>query len=77
MMTINDSLARQPFSYQTSKDGKVRIFRSNRLATTLRGKEALRFLSKIDSTDEAGSQLLMARVTGQFKFGNEKELKTK
>ncbi len=49
----------------------VRIFRSNRLATTLRGKEAQRFLSRIDSADVGGAQLLMAKETGQFKFGNE------
>ncbi|MBC8375364.1 MAG: hypothetical protein H8E26_04905 [FCB group bacterium] len=76
-MAVNDSLTQKPFSYQASKDGKVRIFRSNKLATTLRGKEALRFLSKNESTDEAGSQLIMARVTGQFKLGNEKDLRQK
>lgn len=71
-MAVNDSLTENPFSYLASKDGKVRIFRSSKLATTLRGKEAIRFLSKIESADESGSQLIMARVTGQYKFGNEK-----
>jgi len=73
MVAGNDSRAQQPFSYQMSKDGVVRIFRSNRLATILRGEEALRFLSKMSSADDAASQLIMARVTGQFKFGNEKD----
>ncbi len=67
-MAGNKSLDINPFSYQSSKDGKVRIFRSKRLAITLKGKEALRFLSKIAAADDASSQLIMAKVTGQYKF---------
>ena len=76
-MAENHALEEQPFSYQMSKDGTVRIFRSNRLATTLRGQEAARFLSKIASVEEKSAQLIMAKITGQFKFGNEKERRQK
>jgi len=51
----------------------VRIFRSNHLATTLREKSALRFLSKISFANEENSQLIMAKATGQYKFGNEND----
>lgn len=76
-MAEKDSLAQHPFSYASDKDGQVRIFRSNRLATILRGKDAQRFLSRIESADETKSQQLMARVTGQFKLGNEKDRRQK
>ncbi|MBT3228043.1 MAG: hypothetical protein HOD43_04510 [Candidatus Marinimicrobia bacterium] len=72
-MPDNESLAKHPFSYQRSKDGVVRIFRSNHLATTLREKSALRFLSKISFANEENSQLIMAKATGQYKFGNEND----
>jgi len=76
-MAENDSLKEQPFSYQMSKDGTVRIFRSNRLASTLRGNESVRFLSKIASAEDQSAQLIMAKITGQFKFGNEKDRRQK
>jgi len=68
---IDDTLASNPFSYQTSKDGVVRIFRSSRLALTLKGKKAQKILAKLNSTEGRESQIIMAKVTGQFKFGNE------
>ena len=40
--------------------------------TTLAGAEASRFLSAAERADEGGRQLLMARVTGNFKRGNER-----
>jgi len=63
------------FSYQSHKDGVIRIFRSNRLASTLKGREAQRFLSKVNAADEQTAQMIMAKVTGQYKFGNEKQQK--
>ena len=44
----------------------------NRVVTTLKGKEARKFLMNARSLDEGGQQLLMAKTTGQFKFGNER-----
>jgi hypothetical protein len=57
------------FSYQARKSGEVEIMHNGRHATTLRGFKASRFLADIDSTD---SQQLMARVTGNYKRGNER-----
>jgi len=65
----------QPFSYLNSKDGQIRIFHKGRLANTIRGKEAVKFLSKIETLNDQSIQLLMAKATGQFKFGNEKVVK--
>ena len=38
----------------------------------LRGKDSEKFLAKIEKTDTIESQLIMAKVTGNFKHGNEK-----
>jgi hypothetical protein len=64
-------LAQQPFTYQTTKDGKVFIHWWGKPVTTLRGKAAEKFMESIADADSAQAQLLMARVTGHFKHGNE------
>lgn len=69
---MSKSLEDCPFSYLETKQGAVQIFCRNRMARTLRGKEALQFMDKVANADTQAQQLLMARVTGQFKFGNER-----
>jgi hypothetical protein len=61
-----------PFSYRAHKDGTVRIAWRGKVVTTLAGREASRFLANVDVADEAAAQLLMARMTGNFKHGNER-----
>jgi hypothetical protein len=61
------------FSYRTHKDGTVRIAWGGRVVTTLAGKEATRFLSRVLGADDAQSQLHMAKATGNFKRGNERQ----
>jgi hypothetical protein len=60
------------FRFTTGKDHRVQIWRGSRLARTLKGKTAIRFLGRIEALQADQAQLLMARVTGQFKFGNER-----
>jgi hypothetical protein len=61
------------FSYRTRKDGTVAIFWNNRPATVLTGKLAERFLDAAPDASHEERQLLMARVTGNFKRGNERK----
>ncbi|MEM8536095.1 MAG: hypothetical protein AAGF95_35045 [Chloroflexota bacterium] len=61
------------FSYQESKDGKVFLFWHGKLVKTLRGKEAHKFLSRISGLGHHEAQLVMAKVTGNFKRGNERQ----
>lgn len=56
-----------------TKAGVVHIYCKGKLAKTLKGKEASKFSNRIDSANARDAQLLMARVTGQFKFGNERQ----
>jgi len=63
------------FSYSISKDSKVFISYEGKQVTTLSGKNAEKFISKIDGAVGKDAQLIMAKVTGNFKRGNEKIFK--
>ena len=57
------------FSYTERADGSVLIVHRGRIAATLRGARAAKFLDEIAAGD---AQLVMARWTGAYKFGNER-----
>lgn len=63
------------FSYRVSKDKKVFICWYGKEVMILKGKESEKFLSKIANADELEAQLIMAKITGNFKRGNEKDNK--
>ncbi len=71
-MTKTASLNDEPFSYREGKDDRVEILFRSKTAKTLKGAPAVRFLNRLAGLDAHGQQLLMARETGQFKFGNER-----
>ncbi len=60
------------FSYMTSRDGRVFISWQGRQVVIRKGRQADKFLSRVSGLDEDGLQLLMARMTGNFKRGNER-----
>ena len=64
----------EAFSYQVTKDQNVLIFWDNRLVVTLANEKARKFLRQMDKPG-ADAQLIMARFTGNFKRGNEREAK--
>ena len=57
------------FSYTAREGGEVVITHEGRQATILRGDKARKFLDQIETGDP---QQLMARVTGNYKRGNER-----
>ncbi|MDJ0381318.1 hypothetical protein [Streptomyces sp. G-G2] len=57
------------FTYEQRGDGSVVITHQGRGASTLRGARAVKFLGEAGSGD---AQLVMARWTGAYKFGNER-----
>jgi hypothetical protein len=66
------------FSYRVTKDEKVLIYWQNKLITTLKGGKAQKFMRQIDEAESAEDvQLVMARVTGNFKRGNERNTSPK
>lgn len=58
------------FSFTARASGEVVISRHGRPVTALRGGAARRFLARLGNGDDP--QQLMARVTGNYKRGNER-----
>lgn len=63
-------MTEEQFDYLVTKDNKVLIYWHNKLVVTLAGEKAKKFLRQINEDNE---QLIMARFTGNFKRGNERE----
>ncbi|QIJ61993.1 hypothetical protein [Streptomyces sp. JB150] len=57
------------FTYETHRDGSVRITHHGHTATTLRGPRAETFLTEVANGD---AQLVMARWTGNYRRGTER-----
>jgi len=60
------------FSCRTRKTGEVEVLHRGKLAATLRSIESIDFLAEVESGDDSEAQQLMARVTGNYKHGNER-----
>jgi predicted acetyltransferase len=70
-----DKLDEGPFSYRVSKDNKVFIKWHDKEVKIIKGKESEKFILKIGNVDMKEAQLIMAKITGNFKRGNEKSNK--
>jgi hypothetical protein len=68
-----DPLGSMPFSYATRADGSIVISYRTAPVALLRGRSAERFATRIADADAVASQQLMARATGTFKRGNERD----
>ncbi len=66
--------APQGFEYVARKNGDVVISHQGRAVTTLRKVTAAKFLKDVKDGDQ---QELMARVTGDFKRGNDRKASRK
>lgn len=60
-----------PFSYRITKDGRVFIDRGGRTVVTVAGARAAKLIAGLGA-DEARDQELLARVTGNYRRGNER-----
>ena len=69
-------LDEEVFSYRATKDKKVFISYEGKQVTILSGKKAEDFIKKIQTAQGKEAQLIMAKVTGNFKRGNEKLFKS-
>lgn len=59
-----------PFDYRITKDGRVLITRGGRQVTVVAGTAAASLIGKLGADPDQDQQLL-ARVTGNYKRGNE------
>lgn len=59
------------FSYEKAKD-KVCVLWLGRVVMNLSGEKALAFLLRVEQASDEEAQLHMAKLTGNFKRGNER-----
>jgi hypothetical protein len=71
-------LEEEVFTYRVTKDNIVFIDFHGKQVKTLKGKEAEKIIKRIEQapTDQE-VQLILAKVTGNFKRGNEKDASKK
>jgi hypothetical protein len=76
-VAVNEQTAENDlgFTYRTRKNGDVEILHHGRLAATLRGTNAVDFIQDVADSTAADAQQLMARLTGNYKRGNERTAK--
>ena len=65
------------FTFLITKQGLVMVYHHGKLATRLNGKKASQFECQMKTCTFSEQQQLMARVTGNYKHGNEKIAKNK
>lgn len=62
------------FTYRARKGGEIEILHHGKLASTLRGADAADFLAEVEAGGDP--QQLMARLTGNYRRGNERLAKS-
>ena len=70
-----NKFAEEIFSYRVNKDNKVAIYWYGKPVMILKGRKAEKFMQKMTLLEDKEAQLLMAKVTGNFKRGNERSSK--
>lgn len=66
-------MSAEGFSYTVRKSGDVVITHHGVVAATLRGHAAARFVAAVETEDP---QELMARATGNYRRGNERQARS-
>ncbi len=65
-------LGKFPFSYRATKDGLVFLEFHGATVKIISGENAKKFVKKVDVLEGLELQLVLAKLTGNFKRGNEK-----
>ena len=60
------------FTHRSQKNGDVVISHNGRVATTLRGDTAAEFMEDMIDASPFDTQDVMARLTGNYRRGNER-----
>lgn len=60
-----------PFAWQETKDGRVRVFRGGREVAVVAGRQAEKLRQRL-AGDPEEAQHALARVTGNYRRGNER-----
>ncbi|PRY75896.1 hypothetical protein [Alkalibacterium olivapovliticus] len=76
-MGINKLIEDQAFTYKIRKDSKVFIYYYGKQVMVVTGNRSRELIEDLEYADSEGEQYLLARLTGNFKRGNERESKLK
>lgn len=71
-MMADDANGDLGFGFEVRQNGEVAIVHRHRLAAILRGQAARQFVVQANELPDAALQQVMARVTGNYKRGNER-----
>ncbi|AZI42066.1 hypothetical protein EHF33_04295 [Deinococcus psychrotolerans] len=64
-------LSDDPFTFQATKDGRLRISRGLNVVTVLGGQRAEKLLQALSAAEDIDAQQqLLARATGNYRRGN-------
>lgn len=61
------------FDYSTTKDGKVLVSYLGKQVMTVKGSRAQLLLAELEAADDFGVQDILAKLTGNFRRGNERK----
>ncbi len=61
-----------PFAWRAQGDGRLNITYEGRHIMTLKGAQASKAIARLASADAEQEQLVLAKLTGNFKRGNER-----
>jgi hypothetical protein len=64
------------FSYRTTRSGGLDISRDGRVVTRLHGKSADKAIARLESASFEAQQQLLARLTGNYRRGNERQARS-
>ena len=80
---LNDNIDKRqklqdaPFDFQITKDQRILIYWQGKPVKILAGKAAQKLIAILDELDDNAIQLALAKATGNFKHGNERESKSR
>ena len=67
-----DPAAPEAFTFRLRKSADVEVLHHGRVVTVLRGADAAAFLARVRAGDAYSAQKHMARITGNYRRGNER-----
>jgi len=62
----------KPFGYKLLKENRAQISYKNKVVSVISGKDYQKLRRVIDLENTMELQLFLAKITGQFKHGNER-----
>lgn len=71
-MSLEKLIEKNAFTYEEKKNSKVFIYYYGKQIMILKEKKAEQLLKKLSNATPETIQLILAKITGNFKRGNEK-----